>query len=264
MNAVSASSTGKDVLSALSEETLKEKIIAQGALPRHVAIIMDGNGRWARKHGKRRVTGHRQGVESVREVTEAAAELGVEYLTLYTFSTENWQRPPEEVSALMQLLVHTIRREARTLQKNNIRLTAMGDLGMLPEVCYRELREAIALTKDNTRMTLNLALSYSGRQEILQAVRRIAQDVKAGKIAPESLGEDLFSTYLYTAQMPDPDLLIRTSGEYRISNFMLWQLAYTELYITEIYWPEFRRRQLYEAILDYQHRDRRFGRIREE
>ncbi len=244
-----------------TDEEIQAELKASGEIPRHIAIIMDGNGRWARKHGKRRVAGHRQGVESVRDITEACAQLGVEYLTLYTFSTENWQRPKEEVSALMQLLVHTIRREARTLQKNNIRLTVIGEVTRLPEVCYRELMEAIHLTRNNTRMTLNLALSYSGRQEILYAVRSLAEDVRAGRVAPEQIDEHLFEQYLFTKDMPDPDLLIRTSGEYRISNFLLWQLAYTEIYITEQYWPEFRRNELYEAIRDYQRRERRFGRV---
>ncbi len=249
---------------SLTDEEIQAQLKASGEIPRHIAIIMDGNGRWARKHGKRRVVGHRQGVESVRDITEACAQLGVEYLTLYTFSTENWYRPQEEVSALMQLLVHTIRREARTLQKNNIRLTAIGELTRLPDFCYRELMEAIRLTQHNTRMTLNLALSYSGRQEILQAVRSLAKDVQAGHLDPEQIDEALFGQYLFTKDMPDPDLLIRTSGEYRISNFLLWQLAYTEIYITEQYWPEFRRNELYEAIRDYQRRERRFGRVTEE
>ncbi len=236
---------------------------ARGPIPVHVACIMDGNGRWAKSQGKRRVAGHREGVESVRDVTEACAQLGVEHLTLYTFSTENWARPRAEVTALMELLVRTLRREAERLDRNDIRLRAFGDLGRLPDRCARELDEAMAMTADNRRMTLNLALSYSGRWELTRAVQRIARDVAAGRLDPEAISEGTISAALETAPMPDPDLLIRTSGELRVSNFLLWQIAYTELYVTHLYWPAFRREALYDAIRSYQDRDRRFGRVRE-
>lgn len=242
---------------------LKEKINL-AKLPKHIAIIMDGNGRWAKQQGEQRIYGHENGVKSVRETVEAAAELGVEYLTLYAFSTENWNRPQEEVIALMQLLVHTISSETKTLNENNIRLQAIGDLKSLPGDCYAELQEAIDKTKNNSRTTLVLALSYSSRWEILDAVKKIAQDVKANKIKPEDINEDIFNSQLCTADMPEPELMIRTSGEHRISNFLLWQLAYAELYFTDKLWPDFRKNDLYEAILDYQNRERRFGKTSEQ
>jgi len=235
----------------------------RGPIPTHVACIMDGNGRWAKARGKRRAWGHREGVESVRDVTEACAQLGVGHLTLYTFSTENWARPPAEVSALMELLVRTVRREAGRLDRNDIRLQALGDLSRLPDRCRRELEEAIALTADNRRMTLNLALSYSGRWEITRAVRRLAAAARDGQLDPDALTEADFAAALDTAALPDPDLLVRTGGEMRVSNFLLWQIAYTELYVTETLWPDFRRAALYEAVRDYQDRDRRFGRVGE-
>ncbi|GIV57219.1 MAG: isoprenyl transferase [Rhodothermaceae bacterium] len=236
----------------------------RGVMPRHIAIIMDGNGRWARARGQARYVGHYEGVESVREVTEACAELGVEYLTLYTFSTENWQRPRKEVNALMQLLIRTLRREKKTLQKNDVRLKALGDLSMLPEACRRELEEAMAETAGNRRMTLLLALSYSGRWELREAVRTLARRVAAGELDPDAIDEATIAAALGTAGMPDPDLLIRTGGELRVSNFLLWQIAYAEFYVTEVLWPDFRRAQLYEAIRAFQDRDRRFGRVQED
>ncbi|MBD1398590.1 isoprenyl transferase [Pontibacter sp. JH31] len=233
-------------------------------LPKHIAVIMDGNGRWAKKRGGLRIFGHQNAITAVRETVEAAAELGVEYLTLYAFSTENWSRPETEVSALMQLLVSTIRKETATLNKNNIRLQTIGNTNSLPAACQRELLEAMEMTKGNTRMTLVVALSYSGRWDITQAMQRIAANVGHGTIAPEAIDEATIREYLSTAGMPDPELLIRTSGEQRISNFLLWQLAYTELYITELLWPDFRKEHLYEAIVSYQSRERRFGKTSEQ
>ena len=225
---------------------------------------MDGNGRWAKQRGGMRIFGHQSAITAVRETVEAAAELGVQYLTLYAFSTENWSRPQYEVNALMQLLVSTIRKETATLTKNNIRLQTIGYTESLPASCQRELQEAIEETKDNTRMTLVLALSYSGRWDIMQAVNKIGKAVQAGTLLPEEVNETNFGGFLTTAGMPDPELLIRTSGEQRISNFLLWQLAYTELYITDLLWPDFRKENLYEAILSYQARERRFGKTSEQ
>lgn len=233
-------------------------------LPRHIAIIMDGNGRWAKQQGMNRVFGHTTAVRAVRETTEACAELGVPYLTLYAFSKENWDRPKAEVNALMTLLVKTIRKETATLMKNNIRLEAIGDLSNLPSKAYKELQEAKQITAGNTRMTLILALSYGSKWEILEAVKAIATDVKKGYISPEDIDEQLFTGKLSTAAFPDPELMIRTSGEKRISNFLLWQLAYAELYFTEKHWPAFEKEDLYQAIVDYQHRERRFGKISEQ
>jgi undecaprenyl diphosphate synthase len=230
-------------------------------LPKHIAIIMDGNGRWAEKHGEHRVFGHQNGVKSVRDVTEAATELGVQFLTLYAFSTENWNRPVEEVNALMELLVLTISREKETLNKNNVRLMAIGDIESLPEKCREELKIAISETSGNTRMSLVLALSYSSRWEITNAMKLIAAKVKAGELKPEDVNEELISEHLTTKGIPDPELMIRTSGENRISNFLLWQLAYTELYFTEILWPEFGKEEFYSAIINYQNRERRFGMV---
>jgi undecaprenyl diphosphate synthase len=230
-------------------------------LPRHIACIMDGNGRWARARGRTRVTGHREGVASVREITEACAEIGIEYLTLYTFSTENWQRPRAEVTALMELLVRTLRGEAERLHRNGIRLRAIGDLDRLPPRARREFDEAVALTAGNTKMTLTLALSYGSRWEITEAVRRIAQDAVDGRLSPDAITEETVSQAMLTADMPDPDLLIRTAGEMRLSNFLLWQIAYTELYVTERFWPEFRRDALMEALEAFRGRNRRFGKV---
>ena len=233
-------------------------------LPKHIAIIMDGNGRWAKERGKQRIFGHQSAIQSVRDVSEGCAELGVEYLTLYAFSTENWNRPVAEVTGLMTLLAQTIKNEVVTLNKNNIRLNAIGDLKSLPKSNYDMLMEAIEETKGNTRMTLTLALSYSGRWDLMQASRRMAADVAAGNIKPEEITQDTIDNYLSTAGIPDPELLIRTSGEERISNFLLWQLAYSELYFTPKYWPDFRKDDLYEAILNYQGRERRFGKTSEQ
>lgn len=233
-------------------------------LPKHIAIIMDGNGRWAKEHGKQRIFGHQRGVQSVREVCEACAELGVEYLTLYAFSTENWNRPLAEVTGLMTLFAQTIKKEMDTFFKNDIRLKAIGDLERLPESNYKMLKETIDATKDNKRMTLTLALSYSGRWDLMQASRRMAADAAAGIIKPEDITQDTIDNYLSTVGIPDPELLIRTSGEERISNFLLWQLAYSELYFTPKYWPDFQKADLYEAILNYQRRERRFGKTSEQ
>ena len=240
--------------------TLKDKIIVS-KLPLHVAIIMDGNGRWAQRKGEQRVFGHQNGVKAVRDTTEAAAELGIKYLTLYAFSTENWNRPEDEVTALMELLVYTINAEKETLNKNNIRLLAIGDLNSLPAKCYNELKEAIDETSKNTRMSLVLALSYSARWEIIEGVKKICSEISKGNLSVEDIDENLFSSYLNTKGIPDPELLIRTSGETRISNFLLWQMAYTEFFFTDKLWPEFTKEDLYTALLDYQNRERRFGLI---
>jgi undecaprenyl diphosphate synthase len=229
-------------------------------LPKHIAITMDGNGRWAKSKGKLRIFGHKNGVKSVRDTVEGAAEIGIEYLTLYAFSSENWSRPEREVNALMTLLVSAINKETKTLMDNNIRLSTIGDINKLPIKAQKELQEAIIKTKDNTRMNLVLALSYSGRGEIINAVQNIIKDGKK----PKEINEDTFQQYLTTKSVPDPELLIRTSGEYRISNFLLWQIAYSELYFTDTLWPDFRRADLYKAILNYQSRERRFGKTTEQ
>ncbi len=243
------------------DAALQAALKRRGALPEHIAIIMDGNGRWASAQGKRRAFGHKEGVASVRDVTEACAQLGVEYLTLYTFSTENWMRPSWEVNALMELLIHTIRRERATLLENDVRLKAIGDLTELPAACRRELELTCEETATNTGLTLNLALSYSGRWDIVEAARALARRVQEGTLDPEAIDEALFARALTTAEVPDPDLLIRTGGEQRLSNFLLWEVAYTELFVTEAFWPAFRRRALYAAIESFQDRDRRFGRV---
>jgi undecaprenyl diphosphate synthase len=236
----------------------KEQIIKE-KLPAHIAIIMDGNGRWAEKQGEGRVFGHSHGVDAVRDSAEAAADLGVKYLTLYAFSTENWNRPKIEVDALMSLFVETITNEITTLNKNNIRLNAIGNLKSLPEENYKKLMDTMKETEKNDRMMLTLAMSYSSRWEITDAVKRILADQKENKVQSEDVTEELFSKYLTTAGLPDPELLIRTSGEMRISNFLMWQIAYSELYFTPKLWPEFKKEDLYEAIVDYQSRERRFG-----
>ena len=228
-------------------------------LPSHIAIIMDGNGRWAKEKGQDRLYGHFHGVESVRNIVEGCAELGVGYLTLYAFSTENWDRPQQEVTGLMELLVETIRKETETLNRNNIKLHVIGDMNMLPDYAKQALRESLEITSRNTGLNLIMALSYSSRWELVQAVKHIAEDVKAGKIDPASITQDTLSGYLSTGNFPDPELMIRTSGEYRISNFLLYQLAYAELYFTNVRWPDFRKENLYEAIIDFQKRERRFG-----
>ncbi len=233
-------------------------------LPSHIAIIMDGNGRWAREKGEDRLYGHLHGVESVRNVVEGAAELGIKYMTLYAFSTENWDRPKYEVSGLMELLVDTIHKEVPTLNKNNIKLHVIGDIDLLPEAAKVELTEALNETSKNTGLNLVMALSYSSRWEIVNAVKNIAADVKEGKLNAESINQETIQQYLATRNFPDPELMIRTSGEYRISNFLLYQLAYSELYFTNTLWPDFRKENLYEAILDYQGRERRFGKTGEQ
>ncbi|MDD2323782.1 MAG: isoprenyl transferase [Bacteroidales bacterium] len=242
---------------------LKNKIDLQ-RLPRHVAIIMDGNGRWALQQGQSRTFGHEKGVIPVKECAEAAAELGIRYLTLYAFSTENWNRPKEEVTALMGLLVETINQEVETLQKNKIRLKAIGDLNSLEEKPQQKLQEAIETTANNEGLTLVLALSYSSRWEIVEAVKKLTADVQKGRLKPEDINENMLCNYLETKDIPDPELLIRTSGELRISNFLLWQIAYSELFFTPKLWPEIRKNDFFEAIIDFQHRERRFGKTSEQ
>lgn len=233
-------------------------------VPKHVAIIMDGNGRWAQQQGELRIFGHSSGVEAVREALTAAGEIGVEHLTLYAFSTENWNRPKEEVNALMDLLVSTIMNEIESLNKNEVRLTAIGNIDSLPSKCQAELQKGIDETSTNKGVNLNLALSYSSRWELTNAIKKIAQDVAVKKIQPDEINEEFISSYLSTSNLPDPELMIRTSGENRISNFLLWQIAYSELYFTDILWPDFQKEDFYKAILDYQNRERRFGKTSEQ
>ena len=241
----------------------KEKLIAE-KLPRHIAIIMDGNGRWAKEKGKDRLFGHYSGVESVRNIVEGCAELKIQYLTLYAFSTENWDRPKDEVTGLMELLVQTIHDEVATLNKNNIRLHVIGNMDLLPASARKEIEEACEETKSNTGLNLIMALSYSSRWEIINAVKNIGFEIKKGNLQPDEITDELFSRHLCTGLFPDPELMIRTSGEYRISNFLLYQLAYSELYFTDTLWPDFRKENLYEALLNYQNRERRFGKISEQ
>lgn len=243
---------------SLLEQIDKQKV------PQHIAIIMDGNGRWAKQQGENRIYGHYEGVNSVREVVEASAMAGVKFLTLYAFSTENWNRPKEEVDAIMELLVATITMETQQLHKNNVRLQAIGNLNSLPPACLQELQESIDLTSKNTGLTLVLALSYSSKWEIVNAVQQIAQEVQQSKIKIEDITEATIEKFLCTKDIPDPELMIRTSGEHRISNFLLWQLAYAEFYFTEKLWPEFRKEDLFSAILNYQNRERRFGKTSEQ
>lgn len=233
-------------------------------LPKHIAIIMDGNGRWAKKKGNPRIFGHNNGVVAVRDTVEAAAELGIEFLTLFAFSTENWSRPRTEIDALMSLLVSTINKETKTLLENNVRLRAIGDLDTLPVGVEKQLRGAIEKTKNKTGLNLILALSYSSRWEILNAAKNLSEDVKQGKVDSEDINDEIFESYLTTSGIPDPELLIRTSGEFRVSNYLLWQIAYTELYFTPVLWPDFRREHFYQAIADFQSRERRFGKISEQ
>jgi undecaprenyl diphosphate synthase len=242
---------------------LKDKIDIN-RLPKHIAIIMDGNGRWAKSQNQPRIFGHQHGVNAVRESTEACAELGIKFLTLYAFSTENWNRPITEVDALMSLLIETIHQEIPTLNKNKVRLKAIGDLSKLPDATKKALKEAIALTDQNDRMDLVLALNYSGRWDIAQAAKHMAEDVKKGLLDPEQLDEHKFASYLNTAGIPDPELLIRTSGESRVSNFLLWEIAYAELLFLPVFWPEFNKEHIYEAIINFQNRERRFGKISEQ
>ncbi len=233
-------------------------------VPKHIAIIMDGNGRWAKQQGENRIYGHYEGVNSVRDVVEGAGEAGVKFITLYAFSTENWNRPKEEVDALMELLVSTISMETEKLHKKNVRLQAIGNLDSLPPACLAELNESIDLTTNNTGLTLVLALSYSSKWEIINAIKQIAVDVKNGEVDSEEISEKNIENYLCTKNIPDPELMIRTSGEHRISNFLLWQLAYAEFYFTETLWPDFRKEDLFTAILNYQNRERRFGKTSEQ
>ena len=241
-----------------------QSMIDRSRLPRHIAIIMDGNGRWARERGEDRVYGHYEGVVSVREIVDACGELGVEYLTLYAFSAENWNRPKAEVDALMELLVNTIRKEVDDLKKNNVKLHVIGDFASLPQICQDEMTEAMEITSMNTGLNLVLALSYSARQEILSATKKIAQMAASGVLHVEDITDEVFQNCLNTSAFPDPELMIRTSGENRISNFLLYQLAYAELYFTPVHWPDFRKQNLYEALLDYQRRERRFGKTSEQ
>ncbi len=233
-------------------------------IPQHVAIIMDGNGRWAQQRGEHRIAGHQNGVQPIRDVVETAAKVGVRYLTLYAFSTENWGRPKEEVDALMSLLVDAIKSEVERLHRNNVRMNVIGDVKSLPQEVQQKLADACALTANNTGLTLTLALSYSARWEIVNAAKQCAADVANGKLHPDNISDEVFERYLSTAGMPDPELLIRTSGEQRISNFLLWQLAYAELYFTEVLWPDFGEKDFMLAIADYQRRERRFGKTSEQ
>ncbi len=233
-------------------------------IPKHVAIIMDGNGRWAKRQGKPRVYGHKKGVDSVKKAVEYAGEVGIEYLTLYAFSTENWNRPQEEVNALMQLLVSTLNAQIESLNENNVKLHTIGDIGSLPEDCIRELNEAKQTTANNTGLNLVLALSYSAKWEIIEAVKQIAKEVKDDQLTIDEINDTVISNHLSTKGIPDPELLIRTSGEMRISNFLLWQLAYSELYFTPKLWPEFDKADFEQALIDYQNRERRFGMISEQ
>lgn len=242
---------------------LKEEI-DRSRLPAHIAVIMDGNGRWAKKKGNQRIFGHKNGVSAVRETVEAAAELGIKYLTVFAFSTENWNRPKAEVNALMQLLVSTLNSEVDTLNKNNVRLMFVGNLKSLPSKVAQQLQETIQLTASNNGLGLILALSYSGRWEITEAVKSIAKKLKSGDLKPEDINEDCISNHLQNNEVPHPELLIRTSGEYRISNFLLWQIAYAELYFTPVLWPDFRKKDFFEAIVDFQKRERRFGKTSEQ
>lgn len=244
-------------------DTLKSKVEKE-KVPAHVAVIMDGNGRWAKQRGMMRVLGHRNAIKAVRDTVEAAAEIGVKHLTMYAFSTENWNRPKAEVDALMDLLVSTIEGETPTLNQNGIKLHAIGDVDSLPTKTRKELLKAIENTAHNTHMTLHLALSYSGRSEIMRAMKNMLFDLQSNKLDRATLNDDVFASYLYTAGIPDPGLLIRTSGEHRISNFLLWQLAYTEFYFTEKLWPDFRKADFFEAIIDFQQRERRFGKTSEQ
>jgi undecaprenyl diphosphate synthase len=248
----------------LEASLTKQETVTSGKIPRHIAIIMDGNGRWARRQSLPRVAGHQEGINSVREVVEACGQLGVAYLTMYTFSKENWNRPKREVAALMRLLLRTIRAEVNELDKNNVRLGVIGNLNDLPLAARKGMQGAIARLKGNTGLYLNLALSYSSRREITDCVRKLCERVAHGEMRPDDISEDIISGHLYTADIPDPDLLIRTSGELRISNFLLWQLAYTEIYVTDVLWPDFREQELHKAIAAFQSRERRFGKVSEQ
>ena len=247
----------------LNPMNVKEKIL-KNKLPIHIAIIMDGNGRWAKKKGNRRIFGHKNGVKAVKETVEAAGEIGIKYLTLYAFSAENWNRPKIEVDALMSLFITAVKNETKNLIKNNVRMKAIGNLETLPNSVLENLNEIIDKTKNNTGLTLILALSYSSRQEITNAVTNISKKVTSGEISIENINEELISDHLYTKEFPDPELLIRTSGEYRISNFLLWQITYSELYFTDTLWPDFSKEDFFNAVYNFQQRERRFGKISEQ
>jgi undecaprenyl diphosphate synthase len=245
----------------MSTKDLRKLIEKNANLPEHIAIIMDGNGRWAKQRSLPRIAGHREGVNSVREITRVCGEIGIKHLTLYTFSTENWERPETEVSALMKLLLTTIRKEVKNLHKNNVKLTTIGDFEGLPKSSRQGIKEGMVLTQNNTGLNLNLALNYGSRQEILLAVKKIAQKINSGEMSIDEIDQKKFSELLDTVNIPDPDLLIRPGGEYRVSNFLLWQIAYTEIFVTNVYWPAFREKELLEAVLAFQTRDRRFGKL---
>lgn len=247
-----------------TDKLQQDELKKSGVIPSHIAIIMDGNGRWAKRRGLPRVAGHKRGVETVRDIVEACAQIGVKYLTLYTFSTENWNRPKEEVSTLMRLLLKSLKDRVDELNDNDIKLTCIGDLDSLPEEVQKQLLDDIERTKNNKKMTLNLALSYSGRWELVKAIRSISRLVADKKIEPEEITEKLVDNFLTTNKMPDPDLVIRTSGEFRVSNFLLWQIAYSEFIILDVFWPAFSRKHLYESIKIFQHRERRFGKVSEQ
>lgn len=246
------------------DKKLQDKLLESGDIPRHIAVIMDGNGRWAKRRGMPRIAGHREGVNSVRDIVEACGQLGVQYLTLYAFSTENWSRPKDEVSLLMRLLLKALRNERDRLHQNEVQLKAIGDIAKLPNDVQDELLDAIKVMQNNNGLTLILALSYSGRWDITNAIKRMAQDIRSGAIRDADINEELVARYLSTRGFPDPDLLVRTSGEVRISNFLLWQLAYSELVISDEFWPSFRRKNLYAAIAEFQKRERRFGMVSEQ
>jgi len=245
----------------LEDKLKQEELMKYGKLPKHLAVIMDGNGRWALEKNLSRTKGHEEGIESVRDIVKASSQIGIKYLTLYAFSIENWKRPATEVNILMKLLEHYLKKELAELHHNQVRLLTIGKISSLPKIVQKILIKSIELTKENTGLTLTLALSYSGRWDIVRAMQMIALDVRRGKVSPEDINEKLVSKYLQTSNIPDPDLLIRTSGEMRLSNFLLWEMAYGEIYISEKYWPEFRRDDLYEALYNYMNRERRFGRI---
>jgi undecaprenyl diphosphate synthase len=247
-----------------ADRKLQERLTAAGTIPQHIAVIMDGNGRWAKRKGLLRIAGHKEGVNSVRDIVEACGQIGVRYLTLYTFSTENWKRPSEEISFLMRLLVHALRDERDRMHDSAVRLKVIGDLSRMPKDVADELLDGMNMMSHNTGLTLILALSYSGRWDLTNALRRLAEDARGGSLRPSDISESTVSRYLSTRDVPDPDLLIRTGGDMRISNFLLWELAYSEMYIAQEFWPNFRRKQLYAAISDFQQRERRFGMVSEQ
>ena len=242
------------------QEPINDKVLT-GQIPKHIAIIMDGNGRWAKERSLPRIAGHKEGINSVREITRVCGEIGVRHLTLYTFSTENWKRPSSEVSALMHLLLKTIKDEIKELHKEEVRFTIIGDLNTIPPKTAKGLLDGVNVTQNNTGLNLNLALNYGSRQEIINAIKILALKVQSGDLNPNNIDIDLLGNFLYTNNMPDPDLLIRTSGEHRLSNFLLWQIAYTEIFMTDLFWPDFREKQLMDAIIEFQSRERRFGNV---